>query len=104
MEPIHLAATAEDPQQVVAKIEQRALRLSALLREIDTVVYVAAGRAAAGRTDEIIQSDVLSALYGSRVDVLHVNGRVLVIAGEEQQEPQAHHPAETGVVVGLDRT
>jgi hypothetical protein len=35
MEPIHLAATAEDPQQVVAKIEQRALRLSALLREID---------------------------------------------------------------------
>ena len=35
MEPIHLAATAEDPQQVVAKIEQRALRLSALLREMD---------------------------------------------------------------------
>jgi zinc/manganese transport system ATP-binding protein len=77
--------------------------LNPLLREIDTVVYVAAGRAAAGRTDEIIQSDVLSALYGSRVDVLHVNGRVLVIAGEEQQEPQAHHPAETGVVVGMDR-
>ena len=78
--------------------------LNPLLREIDTVVYVAAGRAAAGRTDEIIQSDVLSALYGSRVDVLHVNGRVLVIAGDEQQEPQAHHPAETGVVVGMDRT
>jgi zinc/manganese transport system ATP-binding protein len=78
--------------------------LNPLLREIDTVVYVAAGRAAAGRTDEIIQSDVLSALYGSRVDVLHVNGRVLVIAGDEQQEPQAHHPAETGVVVGIDRT
>jgi zinc/manganese transport system ATP-binding protein len=78
--------------------------LNPLLREIDTVVYVAAGRAAAGHTDEVIQSDVLSALYGSRVDVLHVNGRVLVIAGEEQQEPQAHHPAETGVVVGLDRT
>jgi zinc/manganese transport system ATP-binding protein len=78
--------------------------LNPLLREIDTVVYVAAGRAAAGRTGDIIQSDVLSALYGSRVDVLHVNGRVLVIAGDEQQEPQAHHPAETGVVVGLDRT
>ncbi|MGC2005415.1 metal ABC transporter ATP-binding protein [Trebonia sp.] len=78
--------------------------LNPLLREIDTVVYVAAGRAAAGRADEIIQSDVLSALYGSRVDVLHVNGRVLVIAGDEQQEVQAHHPAETGVVVGMDRT
>jgi len=78
--------------------------LNPLLREIDTVVYVAAGRAAAGPTDEVIQSEVLSSLYGSRVDVLHVNGRVLVIAGEEQQEPQAHHRAETGVVVGMDRT
>ena len=35
MEPVHQAATAEDPQVVVAKIEQKALRLSALLREID---------------------------------------------------------------------
>ncbi len=34
MEPYELAATA-DPQTVVAKIEQKALRLSALLREID---------------------------------------------------------------------
>ena len=78
--------------------------LNPLLREMDTVVYVAAGRAVAGPADDVIQSEVLSALYGSRVDVLHVNGRVLVIAGEEQQEPQAHHPAETGVVVGMNRT
>jgi len=78
--------------------------LNPLLQEIDTVVYVAAGRAAAGTTDEVIRSEVLSSLYGSRVDVLHVNGRVLVIAGDEQQEPQAHHQAETGVVVGIDRT
>ena len=35
MEPNQLAATAAEPQEVVAKIEQKALRLSALLREID---------------------------------------------------------------------
>ncbi|TMC49488.1 MAG: hypothetical protein E6J14_08290 [Chloroflexi bacterium] len=35
MEPEHLGATATDPREVVAKIEQKALRLSALLREID---------------------------------------------------------------------
>jgi hypothetical protein len=35
MEPYERAATAETPQDVVAKIEQKALRLSALLREID---------------------------------------------------------------------
>jgi zinc/manganese transport system ATP-binding protein len=66
--------------------------------ETDTVVYVAAGRAAAGRTGDVIQPEVLSALYGSPVDVIRVHGRVLVIAGEEQQE--AHHPLETGIVTG----
>jgi hypothetical protein len=35
MEPSQWSATAEEPQEVVAKIDQKALRLSALLREID---------------------------------------------------------------------
>ena len=77
--------------------------LNPLLREIDTVVYVAAGHAAAGSTDEVIRPKVLSALYGSDVEVLHVHGRILVIAADEQQEPQAHHRTETGVVASLDR-
>jgi zinc/manganese transport system ATP-binding protein len=77
--------------------------LNPLLREIDTVVYVASGHAAAGSTDEVIRPEVLSALYGSDVEVLHVHGRILVIAGDEQQEPQAHHRTETGVVASLDR-
>jgi hypothetical protein len=43
MEPNHLAATAE-PQEVVAKIEQKALRLSALLREVDNQPIELAGQ------------------------------------------------------------
>ena len=35
MEPHHYTATVATPQEVVAKIDQKALRLSALLREID---------------------------------------------------------------------
>ena len=35
MEPSHFAATTTSPQEVVARIDQKALRLSALLREID---------------------------------------------------------------------
>ena len=35
MEPSQWSATAADPQEAVAKIDQKALRLSALLREID---------------------------------------------------------------------
>ena len=35
MEPSQGAATVVNPQETVAKIDQKALRLSALLREID---------------------------------------------------------------------
>jgi hypothetical protein len=35
MEPHQYVATATSPQEVVATIDQKALRLSALLREID---------------------------------------------------------------------
>jgi zinc/manganese transport system ATP-binding protein len=57
--------------------------MNPLMRETNAVVYVAEGRAAAGRTDDVIRTEVLSALYGSHVDVLRVHGRVLVVAGEE---------------------
>jgi hypothetical protein len=43
MEPNHMAATAE-PQETVAKIEQKALRLSALLREVDNHPIELAGQ------------------------------------------------------------
>jgi zinc/manganese transport system ATP-binding protein len=70
--------------------------MNPLMAETDTIVYVAAGKVASGRTDEVIQPEVLSALYGSPVDVLRVHGRVLVISGHERDP--AHHPIETGVV------
>jgi len=86
----------------LAREQQIAVLISAhdmnpLMRETDTVVYVAAGRAAAGRTDDVIRTEVLSALYGSHVEVLHVHGRVLVVAGEEPDP--AHHLMAAGPVV-----
>jgi zinc/manganese transport system ATP-binding protein len=88
----------------LAREQQIAVLISAhdmnpLMRETSTVVYVAAGRAAAGRTSEVIRSEVLSALYGSQVDVLHVHGRVLVLAGDEPDEAPATLEAST--VTGL---
>jgi zinc/manganese transport system ATP-binding protein len=70
----------------IATEHQVAVLLSAhevnpLLPVMDQVVYVANGRAASGPTDQVIQAEVLSKLYGHHVDVLHVHGRVLVVAG-----------------------
>jgi zinc/manganese transport system ATP-binding protein len=56
--------------------------MNPLLPVMDRVVYLAAGRAASGTADEVVRTEVLSKLYGHHVDVLHVHGRVLVVAGE----------------------
>jgi zinc/manganese transport system ATP-binding protein len=55
--------------------------INPLLPIMDRVVYLAGGHAAVGPTDEVVRADVLSALYGHHVDVLHLHGRVLVVAG-----------------------
>jgi zinc/manganese transport system ATP-binding protein len=79
-------------QEVVALLsriarEQRiavlisAHEMNPLLPVMDRIVYMAQGRAASGPTDEVVRGDVLSKLYGHHVDVIHVHGRVLVVAG-----------------------
>ncbi|MEY9844218.1 metal ABC transporter ATP-binding protein [Streptacidiphilus sp. MAP5-3] len=70
----------------IAAEQQIAVLLSAhdmnpLLPVMDRVVYVAGGRVAAGTTDEVVRTEVLSRLYGHPVNVLHVDGRVLVVSG-----------------------
>jgi zinc/manganese transport system ATP-binding protein len=55
--------------------------MNPLLPVMDTVVYLAGGRAASGTTSEVVRSEVLSGLYGHHVDVIRVHGRVLVVAG-----------------------
>jgi zinc/manganese transport system ATP-binding protein len=70
----------------IAREQQIAVLLSAhemnpLLPVMDRIVYLAAGRAASGPTAEVVTGEVLSRLYGNHVDVLHVHGRVLVVAG-----------------------
>jgi zinc/manganese transport system ATP-binding protein len=63
--------------------------MNALLPVMDRVVYLADGRAAAGTTDQVIRTEVLSGLYGHHVEVLRVNGRIIVVAGDA--DPSAGH-------------
>jgi zinc/manganese transport system ATP-binding protein len=79
----------------LARAERIAVLLSAhdmnpLMPVMDTIVYVASGRVAVGRTDEVVQPEVLSRLYGQHVDVIRVHGRVLVVAAPEGAEAAAH--------------
>lgn len=60
-----------------------------LLAYLDRVVYLARGRAVAGRLEEVITSERLSALYGLPVEVLKASDGRLVVVG--QPEAPAHH-------------
>ena len=74
--------------------------INPLLPVMDRVVYLAGGRAASGRTDEVVRSDVLSALYGRHVDVFHAHGRVLVSVGDEHREEGCEVVSEDEPVMG----
>jgi zinc/manganese transport system ATP-binding protein len=77
----------------IARRQRLAVLISAheinpLLPVMDQIVYLAAGRAVQGRTEEVITSEVLSRLYGHHVDVLNVHGRILVVADVGQGAPE----------------
>jgi zinc/manganese transport system ATP-binding protein len=74
--------------------------MNPLLPVMDRVVYLAGGRAAAGTTDEVIRTEVLSRLYGHPVEVLHVNGRVLVVAGPGYPHAATLAAEGSGIEVG----
>jgi zinc/manganese transport system ATP-binding protein len=72
----------------LARAEGIAVLLSAhdmnpLMPVMDRIIYVAGGRAAMGGTDEVVQPEVLTRLYGQHVDVIRVHGRILVVAAPE---------------------
>jgi zinc/manganese transport system ATP-binding protein len=66
--------------------------MNALLPVMDRIVYLTNGHAASGTTEEVVRSDVLSALYGHHVDVLTLHGRVFVVAepGDDDQDIPEH--------------
>jgi zinc/manganese transport system ATP-binding protein len=64
--------------------------INPLLPAMDRVLYLGQGRAALGTVDEVMTGPVLSRLYGGPIDVLHVNGRIIVVAAHGEVEAEAH--------------
>ena len=56
---------------------------------LDRVVYLAGGRALCGEVEEVITAETLSALYGTKVEVLRTSDGRLVVVG--QPEAPHHH-------------
>jgi zinc/manganese transport system ATP-binding protein len=61
-----------------------------ILSMVDRVLYLANGKFRIGSPDEVLRSEVLSELYGTPVDVLRNQGRIVVVGTQEHE----HHPHE----------
>jgi zinc/manganese transport system ATP-binding protein len=87
-EIVALLSRISGEQQIAVLIS--AHEMNPLLPVMDRIVYMAAGRAASGKTEEVVRAEVLSDLYGHPVDVLHVHDRVLVLAGTGSADRSAN--------------
>ena len=90
-EIVELVARIATEQQIAVLIS--AHDMNPLLPVTDRVVYVAGGRVASGTTEEVVTTEVLSQLYGHHVDVVHINERILVVAGHDTA---VHHHSDSG--------
>jgi zinc/manganese transport system ATP-binding protein len=75
--------------------------MNPLLPVMDRIVYLANGRAASGKTDAVVRTEVLSQLYGYHIDVIRVHGRVMVIAAESAEDVPAavvHDPVHVAPI------
>ena len=98
-EVVALLARIAREQEVAVLIS--AHEINPLLPVMDRVVYMAAGRAASGTTGEVVRPEVLTRLYGHHVDVIHLHGRVLVVAGRDDE--RAVGPRDDTHVLHVDQ-
>ena len=68
--------------------------INPLLGVLDRVLYLGQGQAALGQVSEVITGPVLSRLYGSPIDVVHLGERIFVMSGEHNVELDAHQHDE----------
>jgi zinc/manganese transport system ATP-binding protein len=65
-----------------------------LLGMVDRILYLAGGQFRIGSPDEVLQSAVLSELYGTPVECIRIGGRVIVVGVPDAEAHYHHHHAE----------
>ena len=65
--------------------------INPVLGSVDRILYLAGGRFMLGKPEEVLDSRVLSDLYGAPVYVLRAGGRLVVVGAPDAEEPHHHH-------------
>src|SRR6478736_6143253 len=66
--------------------------INPIIEYVDRVLYLAGGRFRVGAPDEVMTTEVLSDLYGSHLEVIRANGRIVVVGLPDATTH--HHHAE----------
>jgi zinc/manganese transport system ATP-binding protein len=75
-----------------------------ILHVVDRILYLAGGSFTIGTPDEVLQSDVLSNLYGTPVDVIRSMGRVIIVGSHDTEATgHASHTSPKTAVKALAR-
>jgi zinc/manganese transport system ATP-binding protein len=65
--------------------------INPVLGAVDRILYLAGGRFTLGTPDEVLNSRVLSDLYGAPVFVLRAGDRLVVVGAPDAEESHHHH-------------
>jgi zinc/manganese transport system ATP-binding protein len=68
--------------------------INPVLDRVDRILYLAAGRFTLGTPDEVLDSEVLSRLYGAPVYVLRAGDRLVVVGAPDADAAHHHHDGE----------
>ncbi|MGZ4662565.1 MAG: metal ABC transporter ATP-binding protein [Arthrobacter sp.] len=71
--------------------------INPIMDYVDRVLYLAGGRFRVGTPAEVMTTEVLSDLYGSHVEVIHANGRMIVVG---LPDATTHHHEDAHSVAG----
>ena len=71
--------------------------INPIMDYVDRVLYLAGGRFRVGTPEEVMTTEVLSDLYGSHVEVIHANGRMIVVG---LPDATTHHHEDAHAVAG----
>ena len=71
--------------------------INPIMDYVDRVLYLAGGRFRVGTPAEVMTTEVLSDLYGSHVEVIQANGRLIVVG---LPDATTHHHEDAHAVAG----
>ena len=71
--------------------------INPIMDYVDRVLYLAGGRFRVGPPEEVMTTEVLSDLYGSHVEVINANGRLIVVG---LPDATTHHHEDAHAVAG----